>query len=169
MSRKAELLALTKCPRKVYWPNDMKRLIDILLFGARVLVVTWAMLALVISGAGAAQRLYADQYKSESPQTQADTDVLDSKPDPAESTGGMTAPEGGRPCTEQMAWLQAVTALPSSGDKAALDLGSATIVAGVVVRADGPGRNEICSVPALVASQIAHRFTLVGARPSGTS
>ena len=133
------------------------------------MVVTWAILALVVSGAGAAQRLYTDQFKSESPRAQADTDVLDSKPDPAESTGGMTAPEGGRPCTEQLAWLQAVPALPGSGDETKLDPGKTAASADVLAACDASDQSTVRATPALVSSQIAFRFTLVGSRPSGTS
>jgi len=147
----------------------MKRFVDKLLFCTRVMIVTWAMLALVVSGAGAAQRLYADQFKPESPRTQANTDVLDSKPDPAESSGGMTAPEGGRPCTEQLAWLQTVSILPGSGDEIKLDFGKATASSDILVACDNPDHISLCATPALVSSQIAYRFTLVGSRPSGTS
>jgi len=127
------------------------------------------MLALVVSGAGAAQRLYADQFKPESARDQADTDVLDSKPDPAESTGGMTAPEDGRPCTEQLAWLQAVPALPGGGDETRLNPGKTAASADVLEACNAPDRSTVCATPALVSSQIGYRFTLVGSRPSGTS
>lgn len=133
------------------------------------MVVTWAILALVVSGAGAAQRLYTDQFKPESPRDQADTDILDSKPDPAESTGGMTAPEDGRPCTEQLAWLQAVPALPGGGDETRIDPGKTAASADVVAACDISDQRTVCATPALVSSQIGYRFTLVGSRPSGTS
>mgnify|MGYP007044100028 CR=1 FL=1 len=133
------------------------------------MIVSWAMLALVISGAGTAQRLYADQFKPESPKTQVNTDVLDSKPDPAESSGGMTAPEGGRPCTEQLAWLQTVSTLPGSGDEIKLDFGKTAATADILVACDESDQSTVCATPALVSSQIAYRFTLVGSRPSGTS
>lgn len=133
------------------------------------MIVTWAMLALVISGAGAAQRLYTDQFKPESPKTQVNTDVLDSKPDPTESSGGMTAPEGGCPCTEQLAWLQTVSTLPGSGDEIKLDFGKTTTPADVFATCGESDQSTVCATPALVSSQIAYRFTLVGSRPSGTS
>jgi hypothetical protein len=147
----------------------MKRLVDRLLFCTRVMIVTWAMLALVVSGAGAAQRLYTDQFKPESPCAQADTDVLNSKPDPDESTGGMTAPEGGCPCTEQLAWLQAVPALPGGGDETKLAPGKTATSADVLAACEVLDQRAVCATPALVSSQVAYRFTLVGSRPSGTS
>jgi len=147
----------------------MKRLVDRLLLGLRAAIVAGSILALIVSGAGAAQRLYADQYQPEPPRVHTDADVLDSKPDPAESSGGMTAPEGGRPSTEQPAWLHAVTALPSGGDKGTLSYAGVAVAASIRLHAGGEGPREICSSPAEVASQIARLFTLVGARPSGTS
>ena len=147
----------------------MKRLVDRFLLGARVVVIGLSLLALVISGAGAAQRLYADQYQPEPARAQSDTDVLDSKPDPAESSGGMTTPEGGRPFTEQPAWLQAVPPLASGSGKDALESGSLAPAVAVSSHAGEQERCEICSSQAEVASQVARLFTLVGARPSGTS
>jgi hypothetical protein len=127
------------------------------------------MLALVVSGAGAAQRIYADQFKPESPKTQANTDILDSKPDPAESSGGMTAPEGGRPCTEQPAWLQTVSTLPGSSDEIKLDCGKTAAIADILATCGESDQSTVCATPALVSPQIGFRFTLVGSRPSGTS
>ena len=169
MSIQAELLALTKCPPCIYCRDNMNQLVDRLLFCTRVAIVTWAMLALVVSGAGAAQRLYTDQFQPESPRAQAATDVMDSKPDPAESTGGMTAPEGGRPCTEQLAWLQTVSTLPGSGDEIRIDFGNTAATVNNLAACDASDQSTVCATPALVSSQIAYRFTLVGSRPSGTS
>jgi hypothetical protein len=147
----------------------MKRLVDRFLFATRALVIGLSLVALVISGAGAAQRMYVDQFQPELVRTQADADVLDSKPDPAESSGGMTAPEGGRPSTEQPAWLQAVPPLASGSGKYALESGNFAGADAVWPHGGDHDRREICSSPAEVASQVARQFTLVGARPSGTS
>jgi hypothetical protein len=145
----------------------MKKLVVIGLAGLRLAVVTLVTFALLVSGAGAVHRLFAEQYQAQTPEARAEAATLDGRPDAEETPGGM-AP-GSRPCTEQAAWLQAYPALlPGSVENKSLV--NSGIVASSEPEQSRPQDHQLLfSTPCLVASQIGHRLTLVGARPSGTS
>jgi hypothetical protein len=145
----------------------MRKLAVIGLAGLRAATVALVMLALLISGAGAVHRLFAAQYPAQAPEVMTETTTLDGRPDADETPGGMVP--GSRPFTEQSAWLQAYPALlpGSAAYKIRLSLGIAALAEPELQQS-----RELWllfSTPSLVASQIGHRFTLVGARPSGTS
>jgi len=145
----------------------MKRLIYIGLLAVRALVVGLAILALVASGAGAAQRLFAEQCEPK-PVEKPDSPVtFDSKPDPKEATGGMAT--GSRPWTEQSFWVQANPALPAGSDQLKDRVNPNRVTIEFLSHEPARHHQTICQSPCRLASQIGHRFTLVGSRPSGTS
>ena len=144
----------------------MKRLANIALDALRVSVVIGALLALTISGAGAAQRIFIEQMTPPTAETAPTGAAFDSKPDPAEATGGMAG--GSRPSTEQSFWIQGHPALPVGGDQSHR-LVSSPVCGETIHPAPVHGGNAVRHSAGQVATQIGHRFTLVGARPSGTS
>ena len=148
----------------------MKQVIDKTLAGARISVVVLAILALVVSGAGAAARLLIDPSDSDptvdayQPSTVA---TLDNKPDPEEAAGEMAT--GGRPWTEQSAYWQATSAWLGGTDQSRSRLSAA----GPILAAScptGPVWNDpVHATPYQIDHRLGHRFTLVGLKPSGTS
>ncbi|MEW5795329.1 MAG: hypothetical protein AB1772_03115 [Candidatus Zixiibacteriota bacterium] len=146
----------------------MKRLFEIGLFCLRATVVSGVILALVVSGAGAAHRLFAERSQPRADEPLSNSASFSGKPDPLEATGGMTP--GSHPWTEQSFWIQCNSALPAGGDQHK-GRSLASQATSSTVSKDSRIQNEpaVCNTPCLVASQVGHRFTLVGARPSGTS
>jgi hypothetical protein len=144
----------------------MKRLANIALNGLRVAVVIGALLALVVSGAGAAHRLFTEQMTPDETRPVSVSASFDDKPDPLEATGGMAT--GSCPSTEQSFWIQSNPGLPCGGDQSHR-LVSASMVGVMVDQFHFYEGYPVCQSAGRVAPQIGHRFTLVGARPSGTS
>ena len=144
----------------------MRRLANITLAGLRIAVVVGALLSLTISGAGAAHRLFTQQMNPRPAESTSVGAAFDHKPDPKEATGGMAT--GSHPSTEQSFWIQGNPGLPAGGDSS-----HRLVFLPATVEPICGGRIHngcaICQSTGLVASQIGHRFTLVGARPSGTS
>ena len=144
----------------------MRQIVDKIIFGARVAVVVLAILALMVSGAGAAERLFNQRSPHES-EARPDVATLDQKPDPEEATGEMAT--SGHPWTEQPACLQATLALPgSNGQPRSVLMASGAEFSILNVRIlKSPARPS--TSPNLTCPLIGHRFTLVGSKPSGTS
>ena len=144
----------------------MKRLANIALDALRVSIVIGALLALTISGAGAAQRIFAEQMAPRAAETVPTGAAFESKPNPEEATGGMAG--GSHPSTEQSFWIQGHTALPAGGNQSYRS--ASTPATGESSHHPRSHRGPaICRSTGQVATQIGHRFTLVGERPSGTS
>ncbi len=144
----------------------LRRFAHITLTGLRVAVVVGALLALMITGAGAAHRLFTEQMSPSPAESTSVAAAFDQKPDPKEATGGM-AP-GSHPSTEQCFLMQGNPGLPAGGSFSHRLIFSPS----TVEISPSHGLNAHSAVyqsVSLVASQIGHRFTLVGARPSGTS
>jgi hypothetical protein len=157
---------LTNANLKVYLKAVMKRLARMALDTLRVSVVIGALLALTISGAGAAQRIFAEEMSPQAAETAPSGAAFDSKPNPDEATGGMETRS--RPSTEQSFWIQGNPALPVGGDQSHRLV--STSAAGETIRTSQIHRGDTVRHSAgQVATQVGHRFTLVGARPSGTS
>jgi hypothetical protein len=144
----------------------MRRLANIALDGLRVAVVTGALLALLISGAGAAHRLFSEQMSAKTTESVSVSDCFDGKPDPDQATGGMAT--GSHPSTEQSFWIQGNPGLPVGSDPSHRIISSLATRETVVSDRIHEG-SAVCQSAGLVAPQIGHRFTLVGSRPSGTS
>ena len=136
---------------------------------ARCLVLVVALFALILAGAFAAERAMEPPTPAV-PAVQGDTglDELGMTPGSEEPTDGM-AP-GGRPCTEPSAYIQAAVVPSGSDSQPKLRLPQ---VSGVVFdgarRSHNPCQQDRFGTVAEVSGLLAHRFTLVGARPSGTS
>lgn len=143
----------------------MKRVVDILIRSSRIAVVVLAIAAIALSGAGSAHRLFtAPQPEVED--TPSISPSLDGKQDPREPSEEMA--KGSRPWTEQPACIQAALAVPSGND-GSRQVSRLVFNFAVPVIGDHSIRSDaIFSTTGPVSSRIAHRFTLVGAKPSGT-
>ena len=130
-------------------------------------VVLVAVLALAVSGASAAERMFSARN---APDTDAATgsehDRLVPTPGTEEPVDGMAG--GGGACTEQDAYLQAPVILYNVQTQLKAELPAALTPAssGSIRSSRLPG---FASTAGRVSGVLAHRFTLVGARPSGTS
>lgn len=144
----------------------MKAIIDRLIFGARVAVVALALVALVVSGAGAASRLFETPEEPESEPLPANA-TLDNKPTPEEAPGEMAT--GGRPWTEQSACWQASQADLGSTPQSRLTILSDRLLAPNINHAMSEQSASLAVTPRGVDHRIGLRQTLLGQKPSGTS
>jgi hypothetical protein len=144
----------------------MKRVVDKLVKAGRIAVVMVALMALVVSGAEAAERLFRS-FETPRDASLPEAASLDHNPAPEDATDQM-APDG-RPWTEQAAYIQASLAVPVGPDQHRQAY-HASVTTGHVFCPDLSGRNGYSfATTALVDVRIGHRFTLVGSKPSGTS
>jgi hypothetical protein len=145
----------------------MKLIVDKIVGCARIAVVLLAVLAIVVSGAGTAARLFSEQtLPTETPESKA-TATLDHLPDPEEATGEMAT--GGQPWTEQPAFWQVIPALPGNSGQARIGPGPGIALKSVSTATHIGNVNSLFATSSLVDSRIGHRSTLVGSKPSGTS
>lgn len=142
--------------------------IDRLLRAGRCLVLIVGFSALVLTGAFAAQRAVEPPTPPETVQGDNGPDELGVTPGSEEPTDGMVP--GSRPCTEPAAYLQAALIPSGSDSQPKLHLPQ------IHEQVFHHGRNDRSvlnndrrGTVARVSGLLAHRFTLVGARPSGTS
>ena len=135
----------------------------------RWLVIVIALLALSLNGASAAQRLY-EAYQAPNEQEVSlseNATMAPGAPEPCEAPENMTP--SSRPNSEAYAYLTA--ALLIDFNKNCSRLGQDQMRTGLipVMRLGRLNRSTIKSTAFLVSSQLGHQFTLVGAKPSGTS
>lgn len=134
---------------------------------ARTAVILLAVLAIIVSGAGAAGRLLTDQTQPVI-ETETKLATLDAKADPEEASGEMAT--GGHPWTEQPCFWQAIPALAGGSDQSRLRLQVVAPRLSIVSQWTLAERQaDIQGSISLVNARLGHRFTLVGSRPSGTS
>jgi len=145
----------------------MKEIVDKIMLSARVAVVALAVLALVVSGAGAAARLFTDQNRPAMPAEKPQIATLDQKPDPEETSGEMA--RGGHPWTEQVACWQATIAWLGGGIQSRAHLSTTTPLLSASWRTVPVWSDQVYTTANLVDHRLGYRFTLVGAKPSGTS
>ena len=147
----------------------MKKLLKTSLEAARIATVLLAMLAIVVSGAGAAHRVCADSELAAQTvdETSADVRLVAGAPDPDEAPEQMS-PDG-KPTTEQPARLvlSALSKYSNPDDRSKYGRGVSIIS---ISSLSGAKINYPISTSInLVSSDLGKQFTLVGARPSGTS
>ncbi len=145
----------------------MKHVLDRIIACGKCSIVVIAILALGLSGANAAARLFAEDDPL-TVKSANDHPQLIATPDSEEPNQGMDG-TGGRPWTEQAAIFQAVTLLPSLHDQQRLRSGLATSHGFRAVLVQELWNGHVPSTSAEVSSTLGRQFTLVGARPSGTS
>jgi len=145
----------------------LKKLLHKLMFCGRVLVVILALTALCVSGAGAAQRIFAEPEAAEDTASQPDHNQLVPGPDPEGAPEGMA--DYGRPWTEPAACIQAPMLLVSNphqfkGQPPLHLCNVASPRPAVLVTNSG-----LPATSCRVSWSLGRQFTLVGAKPSGTS
>lgn len=153
----------------------MKQVVDRLVFGAQIAVVVLSLLALVVSGAGAAARLFDPSEPTKPTRPARPTEslqrpqnaTLDNKPSPDEAPGEMAT--NGRPWTEQAAYLHATPAVVGGASQSRLGHDSDQITASICCLSARNGSDLVSASPTLVDHRLGHRFTLLGLKPSGTS
>ncbi len=145
-----------------------KRIYSKAVTAIRTAVVLFAVFALAINGASAAQRLF-DAYLV--PQELAEeahqpAQLLPGPPSPEEVPGNMTP---GEPNSEAYAYLSAQPAIDSNHSQNRVE--DENPAAGVLTDAFNSSSDVslIKSTASLVSSRLGIQFTLVGAKPSGTS
>ncbi len=146
----------------------LNKLLNKLVFCGRVLVVILALASLGVSGAGAAERIFtAPEAAEEASASQPENNQLVPGPNPEAAPDGMA--DFGRPWTEPAACIQAPMLLVSNH----YQLKSQPLTRQRTVVSFQPA---VCStnscLPATscrVSWSLGRQFTLVGAKPSGTS
>jgi hypothetical protein len=146
----------------------MRKLLATTLVALRLTVTLMIIVALGVSGAGAAERMYrADQQDTkETLATNSQAEILPVG-DGEEPIRGMA--HSSKPCTEQAGCFQSIVVLPWGGDHHRAP--SRQVCAQhVVPDASAPSDTEFSPrTSGEVHSDLGRQFTLVGARPSGTS
>ncbi|MCD6249623.1 MAG: hypothetical protein J7J98_04740 [candidate division Zixibacteria bacterium] len=145
----------------------MKQIVDKLILGSQVAVVVLALLALVVSGAGAAARLFDDPGTPAEILERPQNVTLDHKTDPKEAPGEMAT--DGRPWTEQSACLQITLIILGDTPQTRLWTDPGSTAVSVCSHSAWDRSNQVSTSPTLVDHRLGHRFTLVGLKPSGTS
>jgi hypothetical protein len=145
----------------------MKKVLRKTVAAAKIAGVALTALALIISGAGSAKRLFSvyDQFSQEPAEAPVSARLLPGPPAPDEVQDEMV-PDA-KPNTEQPAYLQ--SALPkcnNSDDRSRLVSRNAAITVAATVPS-GTGATIMAST-SLVSSGLCRQFTLLGAHPSGT-
>jgi hypothetical protein len=140
--------------------------INRLLAAGRGAVVFVALLALLVSGAFAAERAFTAKAPDDA-RSVAEHEVLGPTPGSAEPSDGMAGGDG--PCTEPEAYIQALVILPYSNGQDKVPLPGEFLSPGNLL--DHTPADEIACIGSTseVSNLLGLRFTLVGAKPSGTS
>ena len=145
-----------------------QQLFAIFKVGFRLAVIALVILTLGLSGASAAERLYAagQETKETAEPTLPDHASLKADPTAEEPSEGM-AP-GSQPWTEQAACLQSPVTL-TSGNSDGRSLIDETSCPGDRVLSRRVDSDHTATTSSQVNSHLGKQFTLVGAKPSGTS
>ncbi len=146
----------------------MKQAIKKMSSGANAAVVFLALLALVVSGAGSAERLYdgyADFIQS-AERIELQGPILEKAPD---GEGPANMDTGSKPDCEPPAYLQSSPIVKPDNNEKRDDLtqGSGGTVNTVPGRLNS--KNSLRSSASMISSSLGKQFTQVGAKPSGTS
>lgn len=145
----------------------MKKILRKTVAGLQVALVAMIFVAVVLAGAGSASRLFADHEKQLEKDSQAEAILAADPLDPDEGTNGMDTKSS--PNSEQAACL--LSAMPllnhTTHDRGRL-INAKTALASLI-RSLETNQHERLTSCAQVDTKLAHRLTLVGARPTGTS
>lgn len=136
--------------------------------GARTAVVTIAILALGISGAGAAERLLTEVEAEETSSVSASDQVeLVAGVDAEEDAGGMAT--DGRPWTEQVATLKSSLQVPGGNDQYRSMNARTACLPDLYRHTAYDSSQRLAATTGRVCWLLSRQFTLLGAKPSGTS
>jgi hypothetical protein len=144
----------------------MKKLIKYSINTGRIATVCLLLLAVTLSGANAAERLFS-AYDEFQPELASPTPELKAGPPAPEDVPENMEPNG-RPCCEQPARLVASWNLSSKDNLRIQKLFAADPVFATAT----VGQRSFARIKTstgLISSMLSRQFTLVGAKPSGTS
>lgn len=139
-----------------------------ILQAGRLMAVLLTICALVVCGATAAERQASMlAAKQEAQQAKlAEADLLE--PGADEAARGEMAP-GETPNVEPSAWLVTAVITKTGNDEQRLNLDPAAETTVGLCESSEPKQPPATSSPTLVSTDLGRQFTLVGAKPSGTS
>lgn len=146
----------------------MKKLARHIVSTAQTALVAVMVLALMVSIVSSAQRhTLLDEQINEQNSSSHHAQLIQGPPAPEDISKSMTPSQ--RPHTEQSAHtLQSVSTTKNGGDDH-LRLSNAQTAAFAAFCPNESGSKNARTSTALISSQLSNRFTLVGARPDGTS
>ena len=135
----------------------------------RLAVVILLILALSFDGAASAGRLFSNCDEIDQPdKDKLETPLLQQgPPSPEELPGNMET--GGKPYTEQPAYLQAALFIKADNSDKRFQVIYEKINNPISYDTRECNKSSIINNSNLVCSSLGHQFTLVGAKPSGTS
>lgn len=144
----------------------MRKLSQKLMDTGRLLIVGMILIAVPLSGAGAAERLFS-AYEDLCPKNESETAELVPGPLPAEEAPENMEPTG-KPYCEQPARISAPLSLHNQNENQR-DFNTSSAFSCLEANSPERRRNSILKTStAAISSSLSRRFTLVGARPSGT-
>ncbi|UCD62977.1 MAG: hypothetical protein JSW34_09470 [Candidatus Zixiibacteriota bacterium] len=146
----------------------MKRIFRKALSAARLALVAFALLVLALNGAASAHRLFTG-YQPEPPDRLSSDParIVPGPPGPDDTAVNMTPT--GRPNAEPAAFLTSAPMVGPDSNPARDKLTPHLVNFDGLTAGTSRHRAAVVSTPSLVSSQMALQFTLVGAKPSGTS
>jgi hypothetical protein len=147
----------------------MKKLLKISIQAARTAVVILVVMAIVVSGAGVAHRVCADSRLAVEVVEENPSDVrLVAGPPDSDQAPEQMSPDG-KPTTEQPARLvlSALSKYSNQDDRSKYARGISIV--SISSLSGAKSHYPISTSTNLVSSDLGKQFTLVGARPSGTS
>ena len=147
----------------------MKKWINKTIEYAKIALIILLVLALSFDGAAAAGRLFASCDEIDQPEEENYEAPLlqQGPPTPEELPGNMA--NGGKPFTEQSAILQAVTFIKSDNSNKRYKVIHEKQFISASYYSLEQNKSVIINNSHLVCSDLGRQFTLVGAKPSGTS
>lgn len=146
----------------------MNKITDKLIKSTRILVVLFAVFSLVVSGAGAAERLFS-AYDEEAESVESGVPIGPVFEDsPSEETPHNMEP-GGKPFCEQSGWIVASLTVNKSNSDRQTDEFIDCLSGDLNQSVDLSPKASLLASVSLVSSDLGQTFTLVGSKPSGTS
>lgn len=131
--------------------------------GLRLTCVVAVIFALGLSGAGSAERIFAETSKAQAAAA-AEQNTL--YPQPSESAEQGSMAKGSGPCSEQAALHAPIGITPDNDTRCrGLFVSSPRMLAVALIAVDN---SSPIQSSALVSSRLAEQSTLIGAKPSGT-
>jgi len=146
----------------------MKQVLRKAVTASRWSLVVFSALALTLSGASSAHRMF-DAYQSPSEASGAEGDLAQILPGPNPDQLPQNMTPSGKPNSEPSAYLSAPLFTDSNNNESRIPGCSQHRTA--TISTSLRSENSLCLTPTAfqVSSHLGQQFTLVGAKPSGTS
>jgi hypothetical protein len=134
----------------------------------RVVVVVFAALALALNGAASAQRLFSD-FNQPDEQTEPELKPSQLVPGPSSEQQKENVNPPGKPNSEPAAYVSAPVSVESDNSQSRTKYISCQIRGEISYARVPVGKGSLIGSTSKVSTYLAGQFTLVGAKPSGTS